>query len=121
MWQRDQAGIRLLRKRCDDVPDLDGIVHTARCGLDCQSQRRILDRLPKGLMYLSFNVHDRQRPGDMGRSFLEHLKPLATHRWCVTGETGDISARAGKTCNKATADRVADTNKYNRYVSGEGL
>jgi hypothetical protein len=41
----------------------------------------------------------------MWRSFLEHLKPLAAHRWCMTGETGDISARASK---KATADRVAD-------------
>jgi hypothetical protein len=57
----------------------------------------------------------------MGRRFLEHLKPLAAHRWRVTGEAGDVSARASKTCNETTADRVADTNKYNRYVSSERL
>jgi hypothetical protein len=34
----------------------------------------------------------------------------------VTGEAGDISARASKACNKATADRVADTNKYKRFA-----
>jgi len=31
-----------------------------------------------------------KRTGEMGRSFLEHLKPLATHRWCMTGHGHEL-------------------------------
>jgi hypothetical protein len=72
-------------------------------------------------MHLSFSVHDGQRLGNVGRSFLEYFKPLAAQRGCVTGEAGNISARASKTCNKATADRIANADKHNWYVSGDRL
>src|SRR5262249_11142636 len=39
---------------------------------------------------------DRQDSGDVGCGFLEHLKPLATHRRLVTSKTGDIAARVAR-------------------------
>jgi hypothetical protein len=66
-------------------------------------------------------VHDRQDSCDLGRSLLEHLKPLATQRRLVTGETGDIAAGASKTGNKAATDRVADTNEDDRHISRDWL
>jgi hypothetical protein len=39
----------------------------------------------------------------------------------VTGKTRDIAAGVSKTGNKATADRIADTNEHNRYSSGDWL
>ena len=66
-------------------------------------------------------MHDRQDSGDLGRSLLEHLKPLATQRRLVTGETRDIAAGVSQTSNKAAADRIADTDEHDRYTSRDWL
>src|SRR5262245_53463134 len=68
-----------------------------------------------------FRVNDCQDSRDVRRSLLEYLKPLATHRRFVAGKTGDVAARTSKTCNKAAANRVADTDKHDRYISGDRL
>jgi hypothetical protein len=39
----------------------------------------------------------------------------------VTGKTRDIAAGVGKTGNITAADRIADTNEYDRHFSGDRL
>src|SRR5262249_17713915 len=98
-----------------------GVVTPPRHGLDSQSCCGFLGRTHHGLKHGNFRHRDHQNAADIGCSLLEHLQPLATHRRIVTSETGDIAVGMSKTGNKATADRIADTDEHDRYASGDWL
>src|SRR5262249_62285193 len=119
--KRAPTAIRCVREGGSEAVDRGVFAPPARRGLDCQSWCSFLNRLPHGLMRERFRVNDCQDSRDVRRSLLEYLKPLATHRRFVAGETGDIAARTSKTCNKAATDRIADTDKHDRYISRDRL
>src|SRR6516164_2057502 len=62
-----------------------------------------------------FWVEQKSDPCDARCQSLEKTEPLFSERKLKPGEARDIAARPRKACNKALADRIADSHEHDRY------
>ena len=61
-------------------------------------------------------MQDREDASQVRRSLFQYVQPFAPHRTIVSRASGDIAAGMRETGNESGADRITDTEEYNRHI-----